>query len=392
MTKLDAYYENLLLGFNRNELSMEQVKELLEFIEENPGRYETIISSEHLKEQLNALFNSDGFNIPASVKERMQERLLREIKPKTKVVRFRWAAAAAVLLILGSVGLYFLLSNKPTKEMVKNEMKQPLKNDIAAPQSNKATLTLADGSKITLDSAANGSLAMQGNVNIQKTADGKLVYNGSATEVKYNTLSVPKGSKPVELTLADGSLVWLNVASSITYPTAFLGKERKVQITGEAYFEVFHNEASPFTVASNDVDVKVLGTHFNVNAYDDEDNLKVTLLEGSVKVSKGSNNGILKPGQQAQVAKEVKIVNCADLEQVMAWKNGRFKFSRTDLKVIMREIGRWYDVDVEYQGNIPVQLYNVGVPRTANASEVLNGLEYTGAHFTIEGKKIIVRP
>jgi len=394
MEKLDAYYEGLLLGFNRNELSMEQVSELLDFVQQHTERYENIINKKELVDQLENQFEEEGFNIPSALKERMHDRLLKSIEvKKPRVVKFRisrWAAAAAILVL--SVGIYFLLNRKPAQEIAKNETNTNLKNDIQAPQSNKATLTLADGSAISLDSAANGSLAMQGNVNIVKTADGKLAYNGNATEVKYNTLSVPKGSKPVQLTLADGSLVWLNVASSITYPTAFIGKERKVKFTGEAYFEIARNESMPFSVEKNDVAVQVLGTHFNFNAYDDEENIKVTLLEGSVKVKSGNNTGMLKPGQQAQVAGDVKIINGADLEQVMAWKNGLFKFSRTDLKIIMREIGRWYDVDVSYQGNIPVQLYNIGVPRTANVSEVLKGLEFTGAHFTIEEKKIIVRP
>jgi ferric-dicitrate binding protein FerR (iron transport regulator) len=163
-------------------------------------------------------------------------------------------------------------------------------------------------------------------------------------------------------------------------------------MTGEAYFEVSHNSSMPFVVSKADVQVQVLGTHFNVNAYDDESDIKVTLLEGSVKVLKGNSSNVIKPGQQARIASDINIINVVDLEQVMAWKNGNFKFSHTDLKVIMREIGRWYDVEVIYEGNIPVQLYNVGVPRTANVSEVLKGLEYTGAHFSVEGKKIIVRP
>lgn len=297
----------------------------------------------------------------------------------------RWAIAASIIFAV-ALGGYFFLYNKKDGHRPIVQISET--NDVKPPSTNRGMITLANGRTISIDSITTGMLAQQSNVTLTKTADGKIIYSGNTSEVVYNTLTNPRGSKIIDMTLSDGSHVWLNAGSSVTYPIAFAGNERKVSITGEAYFEVTHSSTKPFKVSKGNMEIAVLGTHFNVNAYDDEAAIKVTLLEGSVKV----NNFLIKPGQQAQVTDEIKVINTADLEQVMAWKNGNFKFSRTDLKIIMREIGRWYDVEVSYEGNIPVQLYNVGVPRTANVSEVLKGLEYTGAHFSVEGKKIIVRP
>ncbi|MDB5199217.1 MAG: anti-FecI sigma factor, FecR [Chitinophagaceae bacterium] len=309
---------------------------------------------------------------------------------KAKIIFTNWyrVAAAAVVVLLLSIGSYFYFNNKKEKQIAKTET-QKNKNDVAAPQSNKAVLTLSDGSTIVLDSAANGTLTQQGNVKVVKTVDGQIVYKGDATEVRYNTLTVPKGSKPVQLQLADGSNVWLNVASSITYPTAFTGNERKVQITGEGYFEVAHNASMPFVVEKNDVSVQVLGTHFNVNSYDDENEIKITLLEGSVKVSKGNKTSLIKPGQQAQVASEIKIVS-ADVDEVIGWKNGLFSFSNADLQAVLRQLSRWYDVEISYRGTIPKRVFKGEIQRDLNLSETLNILEKNNVHFTIEGKKIVV--
>lgn len=298
----------------------------------------------------------------------------------------RIAVAASIILAIG-IGSYFffLHTSSKTKEIVQ----APLSKDVEAPKTTKATITLSDGRRVSVDSITQ---LTQNNVALTKTTDGNLVYSGKASEVAYNTVNNPRGSKVIDMTLADGTHFWLNAGSSITYPLSFTGAERKVSITGEAYFEVAHDANKPFIVNKGATTIQVLGTHFNVNAYDDEDAIRVTLLEGSVRITQNAESKMLKPGQQAQVTNNIKVVDDADLEQVMAWKNGRFKFNRTDLKIIMREIGRWYDVDVRYEGNIPVYLYNVGVPRTANVSEVLNGLEYTGAHFDIEGRTITVRP
>lgn len=306
--------------------------------------------------------------------------------------RFRlkhYAAAAAVIIMLAAGAFYLLQQKSGGREVVKAVV-QPRQNDIKPPVENKAVLTLADGRKIVLDSSGNGTLAQQGDVKIVKGAAGEISYNGTASgETSYNTLSVPKGSKPTRLVLADGSLVWLNAASSVTFPTAFVGAVRKVSITGEAYFEVAKNAALPFYVSYEDVTVKVLGTHFNVNT--DAAETKVTLLEGSVQVLSRDRIKVLKPGQQAQVTENtMKVESDVNLEEVMAWKNGQFYFSGTDIKTVMRQIGNYYNVDVEYRDAIPY-LFVAKISRGVNVSEFLKILELTNlVHFKIEKNKIIV--
>jgi ferric-dicitrate binding protein FerR (iron transport regulator) len=252
---------------------------------------------------------------------------------------------------------------------------------------------LADGSTIILDNVQNGTLAQQGNTKVIKE-DGKLAYNLTSTginEVLYNTISTPRGGQ-YQVDLPDGSRVWLNAASSLHFPTAFVGKERRVEITGEAYFEVAKNKAQPFIVSVNGAEVQVLGTHFNVMAYNDENAIKTTLLEGSVKFVNGSTSSLLKPGQQSQLSEngQVKVVSNVDVDAVTAWKNGNFDFQGEDIETVMRQLSRWYNVDVVYR-NKPDELFYAEIPRNTKLSDVLKALELTGKlRFGIEGKKIIV--
>jgi len=301
----------------------------------------------------------------------------------------RLAVAASIALMLAT-GAYVLFMNKPGQQTAKTETHGQFKNDVAPP-TNKATLTLASGKVIVLDSTGNGSLAAQGAGNASKENDLELVYDSNATAVEYHTLSIPRGSRPMQLQLADGSQVWLNAASSITYPTVFTGTERKITMTGEAYFEVAHNAAKPFIVSKNEVSVQVLGTHFNVNAYDDEADIKVTLLEGSVKAANNNNSIIIKPGEQAVLtAGEIKAMS-VDIDEVMAWKNGIFNFNRQDITGIMRQLSRWYDAEIIYQGDKPEDLFSGIIKRNNNISQVLKLLEQTNrVHFKIEDRKIIV--
>jgi len=307
----------------------------------------------------------------------------------------RWAVAASIILITG-IGTYFLFSIKTSgrHEIVKMTEAE---NDVKAPETNRAIVILANGQKILLDSAVSGQLATQGNVKLVKLANGQIAYETLAgevlTEIKYNTLENPRGSKVIDMTLVDGSRVWLNAGSSVTYPVAFVGNERKVTITGEAYFEVAHDRSKPFLLSKGDLQIEVLGTHFNVNAYDDENDIKVTLLEGSVKIKKGNFAGLLKPGQQAMVSSGIKIGDDANVEEVMAWKNGKFDFGEAaDISTIMKQISRWYDVEVEYKGIIKGHIGGT-ISRNINASQVFRMLEKTGlVTFQIDGKKVIVIP
>jgi transmembrane sensor len=306
-------------------------------------------------------------------------------------------AAASVIIFLTGISYFFL---KPGNEkIVAKNTTAPVKliNDVK-PGGSKAILTLSDGSEIVLDSAASGVLANQGNTRISKLPGGQISYNTNGlavSEVLYNKMTTPVGGL-YQLLLPDGSKVWLNSSSSIRYPTRFAGKERAVEITGEAYFEVAKNAAMPFTVKINDnASVQVLGTHFNINAYSDEAEIKTTLLEGAVKISQGTSSSLLKPGQQARVNKtgSVKVIADADTEEAVAWKNGNFQFNSTDIVTVLRQASRWYDIEIVYAGNkIPDDKFTGKLPRAVNLSSLLKWMQWSDVHFKLEGKKLIIQP
>ncbi|MGF7079559.1 FecR family protein [Mucilaginibacter sp. UYCu711] len=296
------------------------------------------------------------------------------------------------VVFIGALAIYSYHSSiKVGVAVVKNI---PAKTNIT-PGSNKAILTLQDGSTIVLNDAKEGTLAQQGNANIVKMANGQLVYNKTDTEpekVLFNTMTTPRGGQ-YKLTLPDGTDVWLNSASSITYPTAFVGNERNVSVTGEAYFEVAKDKTKPFHVKAGSQTIEVLGTHFNVMAYADEDVIKTTLLEGSVKVTGDKESGILKPGEQSAINKAGDLkVSVASIDEAMAWKNGYFKFNRVGIKYIMRQLSRWYDVDVVYDGRVKEDEFVGTIGRGENIVQALHLLELANVHFKIQDKKIIVLP
>lgn len=301
--------------------------------------------------------------------------------------------AASLLIILGIAGFFIIANSTQHKAGISATETGPPK-DVEAPHQNKAVLQLADGSKIDIDSSDHGTLAQQGSVTVLKKRDGTIEYTGTDNHTRYNTLTVPRGSKPQQLLLADGSKVWLNVASSITYPVAFPANERKVEISGEAYFEVARNETKPFLVKKqgSGTEIKVLGTQFNVNAYDDEEMLKVTLLEGSVQVHEDEESRVLKPGQQAQVHhSSINIAGNIDLDEVMAWKDGKFQFDGANIETIMRQVSKWYDVDVVFESK-PKEKLVANISRDVNVSELLEILEKTDLmHFDVTGKRILVK-
>lgn len=320
----------------------------------------------------------------------------RKNKP-AKIIRwtiFLRIAASFIIFIAAGVAIYFSLRSSDQSALAVVPEKK-VENDVL-PGGNKAILTLSDGYAISLDDAKNGQLAQQGNAQIAKLGNGQVVYSvieGKQSEVVFNTLTTPRGGQ-FRLTLPDGSQVWLNSASSVKYPTAFIDRQRKVEISGEAYFEIAHNPSKPFIVSVNGMNVKVLGTHFNINAYDDEASVKTTLLEGSVSLKKADVVATLTPGQQAQLGNsgKIKVIDNVDIDQVVAWKNGYFSFNRADLQTVMRQIARWYDVDISYEGKIPERQFGGKIDRNSNAAEVLKILQETKVHFRIEGRKIIVTP
>jgi transmembrane sensor len=303
----------------------------------------------------------------------------------------RAAAVAAVLLLLLGTSIYFISRHDNKKDLTKTTI--PVEQDVAAPGHSRATLILSNGQRIALDSAGNGVLATQGKVQVEKPADGQIVYAGAGDELSYNTLSNPRGSKPISISLADGSRVWLNAESSLRYPVAFTGSERKVEISGEAYFEVSHNTSSPFIVQRGDLTVNVLGTSFNVNTYADEAAMNVTLLEGRVQVVSRQGRVVLRPGQQARIKDDIKVMNDVNTDQVMAWKNGLFNFHDVKLEAAMRQLARWYDIEVIYEKGIPDIEFGGTLKQNLSLGSLLHVLEISGVHFRIEpDKKLIVLP
>ncbi len=302
---------------------------------------------------------------------------------------FKIAVAASLLLAVTTTVVLTLGNNN--KEKITETI--PAEKDIPAPHDTKASITLANGQKIILANIGNGMIASQGDVQLTKTGDGQIVYSGSAREDLYNTLTNPRGSTAVNLTLQDGTRVWLNAESSLTYPAAFKGAERKVSITGEAYFEVAKNTSMPFKVSKGQTEVTVLGTHFNVNAYDDENEIEVTLLEGSVKVNNGNANALLRPGQQAQISTEIEVLDNVNIEKVVAWKEGWFDFDKTELSTIMRQIGRWYDVDIIYEGPLKPEIFGGRISNRLPMSSILELLKKIGVErFRLEERKLFVKP
>lgn len=314
---------------------------------------------------------------------------------KSRYLVYRWVAAASVIIMIAAGAYWWQNAPRPDHSMV------VIKNSQVVPGGNKATLTLANGRMIVLDSAANGALARQGNTQVIKLDNGELAYNADAQPgtVDINTLSTPRGGQ-YQVNLPDGSRVWLNAASSLTYPTAFTGKERTVTLTGEAYFEVAGNAAQPFYIkmpaprpGGKDAKVEVLGTRFNINAYGDETGISTTLLEGAVKVTSEEQLQVLKPGQQALVSTggSIQLIADADVELAMAWKNGEFRFRRTDITSIMNQLSRWYNFQVKYEGVLPTMRYSGSIGRNAKLTEVLEMLRMlTGARFEVNGNIVKV--
>jgi len=309
------------------------------------------------------------------------------------VVLKKYFAAASIIGVLFTG--YWLWTRNET-DFSNENFNKTSKVDFN-PGKEGAILTLANGEQLVLDSSKNGTLALQGNTSIVKR-DGQIIYNGETVdnEMLQNKLSTPKG-KQYNIVLADGTKVWLNAASSIIYPTVFNENERKISVTGEVYLEVAHNPEKPFKVSiispsGDEGIIEVLGTRFNINTYMDENAAKTTLLQGKIKLVTKSNNTILSPGQQVQIGVKGKLstIDGVDLEEIIAWKNGFFEFNDEDIASVMRQISRWYDVDVIYEGKIPKKEFGGKMGRDLKLSQVLKILDKYGVHFRIKDGMIIV--
>jgi transmembrane sensor len=386
--KYKQYFLQIIKKYNNGTATNEEI----EFLENYYNAFE-------LKEDLITDENeADYRDIKQSIKNKIDQRITHQHTSKTINMRSWWLkyAAAAVILLSSSIGLYFIV--KPINK--KNQQNNAAQ--LILPGGNKAMLTLSNGTRIVLDDARDGKIANQSNVSITKTNGNQIVYAVASGSNKagdqqqayqlQNTISTPNGGQ-YALVLPDGTKVLLNAASSLTYPASFHGKERLVQLDGEAYFEVAKNKAMPFKVKSGTQTVEVLGTHFNINAYQDEASIKTTLLEGSVKISSGTNSVLIIPGQQAAISRRGVpgvLKYTVDVDKETAWKNGLFEFQNDDLKSIMRQVARWYDVKVIYADNLPNEKFIGEISRTSNLSDVFKILELNNVHFEVEGKTITV--
>jgi transmembrane sensor len=413
---------HLVRVYAGNSATDEEVEELFEWLRLHP-------ENEQIQTQLEkmAAIASPGEGYDPQYWEPFVQKVLTTKKPPVRRIgtRWRYAAAAAAILVFVVCSLWFVVGRRGSgKQAI---VQTPAVQDVA-PGRNGAVLTLADGSSIVLDSMANGILAKQNGSEVL-LEDGKLSYDAVHSPLTtpttsgqvdhsrpaYNVLTTPKG-RQFQLVLPDGSKVWLNAASSITYPTAFTSNERQVKISGEVYFEVSSLPASPGgggvkgnSPASRDkvpfiVDVdgkqtvEVLGTHFNINSYSDEDAIRTTLLEGKVKVVNressivDNESVILQPGEQAAITTNHKLqtTNQINMDQIMAWKNGLFNFKNADIRTVMLQLARWYDIEVKYEGEIPTGTFRGKMPRDLPLSEALAVLQDVGVKFRIEGKTLVV--
>jgi ferric-dicitrate binding protein FerR (iron transport regulator) len=309
----------------------------------------------------------------------------------------RWSVAAILLLLFGGGVLFFLRGREARP--IETVAAKPAARIL--PGANKAILTLANGQQIILNNAQNGTIGQQGNIRVVKLDSGQLAYATPTVESPadqlakaplYNTITTPRGGQ-YQVTLADGTKVWLNAESSIRFPTAFAGKNREVELTGEAYFEVKGDKDKPFLVKAGQTETRVLGTHFNIMAYSDEGAVKTTLLDGAVSMALGTQSALLRPGEQGQYdeSKGSMTTRPVNTRAVVAWKDGYYFFDRTPVKSVMRQIARWYDVTIVYQGAAPKDEIVGKLPRTADVKEVLHIMELIGIHFKIEGKTIVVQ-
>lgn len=324
-----------------------------------------------------------------------------EKQPRITLIRRSWfqLAMAACFLLFVAFTVFLVLSNPRHREITAQQEQTKTEADVA-PGRTTAILTLADGKKIVLDTTADGRLAVQGAVNVQKQ-NGQITYSNTENKegavAAYNSITTAKGNL-YSLVFADGSRVWLNAASSIRFPTFFSGRERRVELSGEGYFEVAKNPSMPFRVAivspsGLSREVEVLGTQFNVNAYTDEPDVKTTLLEGRIKVKQADGEQTLAPGQQALLTPDrILVKKDVDVTAAVAWKEGFFFFHQTDFPTLMRQVARWYDIEVEFKGSGPKDDFSGKISRDVPLSNLIKVLQLNDVHLKMEGKKIVVLP
>ncbi|OQP59247.1 hypothetical protein A3860_37985 [Niastella vici] len=410
---------DLIIKELRETLTADEAQALQQWIasdEKNRTLHDQFTSDDWLHEQLIAFGESDQ-RIKEQVYAQLPE-VYDALHARPKRIWMRYASIAAAVLVLLTAGIWYLV---PKKSATKNVPAQQVPVATAIPAGgNKATLTLADGTVIDLDKAANGTIAKEGKTTVNKKEDGQIEYKSATSkresEITYNLLSTPRGGQ-YQLLLPDGSKVFLNAASSIRYPTTFSGNERRVEITGEAYFEIAHDAVKPFKVmvfpgeggSGRGGEVEVLGTHFNINAYGDEQPIVTTLLEGKIKITPVEVVGkqvatsqpstslkaykVLLPGEEAQISSgaDILIRKNVDTEAAVAWMKGFFDFHNANIKTVMKQVSRWYNVDIQYENAVPGQTFEGSLDRNIPLNELLDLMQKMGTtKFQIEGRTIKV--
>jgi len=389
----NPHVDELIFLYLQENCSLAQLKELHQWIEssdENRKQFEQLTNHQYISLELEKLYSYDESKGWEKIKDNLNVKTIHK-RPNILFQQWRRISIAAVAVLVTGA-LYFIRT--PSGKPFQNTSIAQHKTDDVLPGKNKAMLTLSNGSKIVLDGSQSDTIAQQGSTKVLNL-DGKVSYlpgTNTNKEILYNTISTPAGGQ-YQVNLPDGSQVWLNASSSIRFPSSFTGTDRQVAITGEAYLEVAHNKKMPFIVAVNDAKIKVLGTSFDVMAYPDESATEVTLLEGSVNFTKDEAQAFLKPGEQSRLSKtgNIRIFKDVDIDKILAWKNGFFYFDNADIQTVMRQLSRWYDVNILYRNKNKNDLFHADIPRTMTLAEVLKALELAGGlHFEIQGRNIIV--
>lgn len=388
---------NLFQKYLNQSCSPDEIKQLLDYFGDVQLTDDELLAEligEVLKEE--QLFVEDDRATRARLDICLENIMANRTMPvKTRKIWLspKWAVAAGLLIAAFTALFYFTQTNL-------NEVSHTVAQEEFKPGTDKARLTLADGTVIDLEEAINGKLENANGIAVTKAEDGKLVYDAKnatakSTKVSYNTLITPRGGQ-YKVVLPDGSLIWLNAASSLRFPTLFVGEDRRVELVGEGYFEIVRNVEQPFVVVTGGQEVTVLGTHFNINAYQETNIIRTTLLEGAVKVSKGTKSFLLAPGQEARLDilnNGMSIVKNVDVDAAVAWKDGRFSFDKTNIKEVMQQVARWYDVDILYKGDFSNVEFTGDISRGIDARSVLNLLKGTKqVDFVIDGRIITIIP
>ena len=387
----------LLINFLEAKLSEAEKKQLENWLQANSQNqflFEKLQTDEYLKAELKLLYSFDDQRAFEKIRETLGTKSPVVSLKKNRIRRMA-VAAAAIVIIATSATIFFLSTSKrQIGEVVQIKESPALPAEKIIPGGNLATLTLSDGSVISLKDTENGVLTKEGNVDIVKLKDGQIAYGkaeNATPEIRYNVVTTPRGGK-YNLTLSDGTKVWLNAASSLRFPASFSGKERKVEMEGEVYFDIAKDLKHPFIVVVDGAEILVTGTEFNVNAYRDEQSMKITLLQGNVSLKNTQNQTNLTPGQQAEISEtgNFMIHKTIDLDDVIAWKEGLFHFNKADLKTVMKEISRWYDVDVEFKDAGKRRVFKGEMQRDLELSQVIKILNKHHINIELSGRKMIV--